>query len=63
MKYQTFVKIYYSHRIIKANFIRKIFYKIVLPLFYFINKILYPKVKNLDDIEKKKQKFFEKDLA
>ena len=52
MKYQTFVKIYYSHRIIKANFIRKIFYKIALPLFYFINKILYPKVKNLDDIEK-----------
>jgi len=62
MKYQTFVKIYYSHRIIKANFIRKIFYKIVLPLFYFINKILYPKVKNLDDIEKKKQELFDKDL-
>jgi len=62
MKYQTFVKIYYSHRIIKANFIRKIFYKIALPLFYFINKILYPKVKNLDDIEKKKQELFDKDL-
>ena len=62
MKYQTFIKIYYSHRIIKANFVRKIFYKFFLPLFYLINKLLYPKIVNLDDYQKKNSKLFHKDL-
>ena len=62
MKYQTFIKIYYSHRIIKANFARKIFYKIFLPLFYIINKLLYPKLVNLDIYEKKNSKLFYENL-
>ena len=62
MKYQTFIKIYYSHRIIKANLLRRIFYKIFLPLFYLVNKFLYPKIVNLDDYQKKNSTLFDKDL-
>ena len=62
MKYQTFIKIYYSHRIIKANLLRRIFYKIFLPLFYLVNKFLYPKIINLDNYQKKNSELFYKDL-
>tara|TARA_B100000579_G_scaffold19805_1_gene13959 strand:+ start:1765 stop:2613 length:849 start_codon:yes stop_codon:yes gene_type:complete len=62
MKYQTFIKIYYSHRIIKANFIRKIFFKIFLPIFYLINKLLYPKIVDLDEYQKKNFMLFSRDL-
>ena len=37
MKLQTFYKIYYKHRIIKANLLLKIYLLFVIPIKYFLN--------------------------
>ena len=63
MKFLTFYKTYYSHRIKKASFFLKYFIFITLPLVYFLNKLLYPKLKNLELFGKKNEYLFEKDLG
>ena len=55
MKFRTFYKIYYQHRLYKANVFLKIYISIVLPFLYFLNLFYIPKKINLDLIEKKSQ--------
>ena len=52
MKFSTFYKTYYNHRIKKFNIFLKYFIFLILPS-YLLNKILYPKPKNLRFLEKK----------
>ena len=49
MKLRTFYKIYYEHRLKKANHILKFYILIVLPIKYLINLIYLPKIINLDE--------------
>ena len=62
MKFKTFVKIYYSHRIKKASFFKKIYIYLVLPFIYFLNKLFYPRITNLDTFALKNEYLFSKDL-
>ncbi len=62
MKFKTFIKIYYSHRLTKANFFKKTYIKLVLPFIYLLNKFYYPKIKNLDLFALKHEHLFLKDL-
>lgn len=55
MKLTTFYKIYYQHRIKKAQFFLKIYIYFILPFIYFYNLFFFPKIKNLDLIETKLQ--------
>ncbi len=55
MKLITFYKIYYQHRIKKANLFLKIFIYFILPFKYFYNLFFFPKKKNLDLNETKLQ--------
>ena len=62
MKFTTFYKIYYRHRIKKASFALKI-YLIITVFFKYIFNIFYlPKINNLDDYSKENQNLFYKDL-
>ena len=63
MKYNTFVQIFYEHRLLKAKKIRYIFLKIFLPIIYLLNLIFDKKILDLDNYAKKKQQLFEKDLG
>ena len=63
MKFLTFYKTYYSHRIKKASVFLKYFIFLSLPLNYALNKILYPKLKNLDNFAKKNDYLYEKELG
>ena len=63
MKFLTFYKTYYNHRIKKASIFLKYFIFLILPLSYFLNKILYPKPKNLEIFGKENNYLFEKDLG
>ena len=63
MKYNTFVQIFYEHRLLKAKKIRYIFLRIFLPFIYFVNLIFDKKILNLDDYSIKNQQLFEKDLG
>lgn len=63
MKFLTFYKTYYSHRIKKASIFLKYFIFLTLPVMYFLNKLLYPKSKNLELFAKKNDYLFEKDLG
>ena len=49
MKLRTFYKIYYEHRLKKANHILKFYILIVIPIKYLINLIYLPKIINLDE--------------
>ena len=51
MKFSTFYKIYYQHRIDKANFFLKIYIFFIIPFKYFYNLFFFPPKKNLDLIE------------
>ncbi len=51
MKLSTFYKIYYQHRIDKANFFLRFYIFLIIPLKYFYNLFFFPKKKNLDLIE------------
>ena len=62
MKFKTFIKIYYSHRLTKSNFFKKTYIKLVLPFIYLLNKFYYPKIKNLDLFALKHEHLFLKDL-
>ena len=62
MKFRTFYKIYYAHRLKKASLISRIYIFVILPLAYLANKILLQKIIDLDNFSKNKKEFFEKDL-
>ena len=62
MKFKTFVKIYYLHRIKKASFFLKIYINLTLPFVYLVNKIVYPKIVDLDIFASKNEYLFAKDL-
>ena len=60
MKFRTFYKIYYAHRLQKASLTRKIYIFVILPLIYLVNKILLQKIIDLDNLSKNKKEFFKK---
>ena len=62
MKFRTFYKIYYAHRLQKASLTRKIYIFVILPLIYLVNKILLQKIIDLDNLSKNKKEFFKKNL-
>jgi len=62
MKFKTFYKIYYKHRLFKANFIQKIYIILCLPFNYLLNIILLERKKNLDDLSIKNPELFKKNL-
>lgn len=62
MKLKTFYKIFYEHRFLKGNFLKKIYILLCLPFNYLLNIIFLEKKKNLDDLSLKNPEFFEKDL-
>ena len=62
MNYNTFINIYYKHRLKKAKKIRSILLKIFLPIIYLINKLFDQKKINLDNLAKKNSYLFKKDL-
>ena len=62
MKISTFIDIYYNHRLQKANFLKKIYIYLIIPFNYFIEKINYPRIVNLDEYAKDNKEFFKKNL-
>ena len=62
MNIRSFYYIYYAHRIKKASILLKAYIIILLPITYFINKIYYPKICDLDIFSKKNKFLFTKDL-
>lgn len=51
MRFKTFYKIYYQHRLLKAKLFLKIYILLILPVQYLLNLIYLPKKTNLDLIE------------
>ena len=51
MKLRTFYKIYYKHRLEKANHILKFYILLVIPFKYLINLLYLPKIINLDEFD------------
>ena len=62
MKLKTFYKIFYKHRILKANFFLKIYLFLIIPIRYLFNIPFLPKKINLDDHSKKNAYLFDKEL-
>ena len=62
MKISTFKDIYYNHRLQKANFLKKIYIYLIIPFNYFIEKINYPRIVNLDEYGKNNKEIFKKNL-
>lgn len=62
MNLKTFYRIYYRHRILKANHFRKFYIILILPFIYILNLIFLPRKINLDNLAKKKPELFKKDL-
>ena len=62
MKFNTFYKIYYSHRVEKSSFLLKLYIFITLPINYLINKKKFQGITDLDNYAEKNQKLFKKDL-
>jgi len=62
VKFKSFYEIYYAHRIKKAKFLNKIFIIIAFPINYFINKILFQKIVNLDLYQRENMDLFNLDL-
>ena len=62
MKLKTFYKIYYRHRIIKANIFLKIYLLFIIPIRYFLNLPYIKKKINLDNYSQDKKFLFEKNL-
>jgi hypothetical protein len=52
MKFNTFYKIFYEHRVKKANILLKAYLVIILPFKYLVNLPFVPKKINLDQLEK-----------
>ena len=62
MKYNTFVQIFYKHRLLKAKKLRYFFLKFFLPLFYLVNLLFDKRIIDLDDYSRKNQQLFDKKL-
>jgi len=62
MKLKTFYKIYYRHRILKANVLLKIYLLFVIPIKYFFNLPYIKKKINLDNYSQNNKFLFEKNL-
>ncbi len=62
MKIQTYYKIFYKHRVVKANFILKLYLLIIIPFRYLMNIPFMEKKINLDDLAIKKNFLFSKNL-
>jgi len=62
MKLSTFYKIYYRHRILKANFILRLYLLTILPIRYLINIPFIPPKINLDQHSEKNSNLFGKEL-
>ena len=58
----SFYKIYYRHRIKKANLLLKIYLLIILPIRFLVNLPYFPKKINLDNHSRKHQSLFQKNL-
>ena len=52
MKFNTFYKIFYEHRVKKANYLLKAYLVTILPFKYLVNLPFVPKKINLDQLEK-----------
>ena len=53
MKLSTFYKIYYRHRVLKANFILRLYLLAILPIRYLVNIPFIPPKINLDQHSEK----------
>ena len=62
MKFKTFYKIFYKHRILKASFFLKIYLFLIIPIRYLFNIPFLPKKINLDHHSKKNAFLFNKEL-
>ena len=62
MKLKTFYKLFYRHRVVKANIFLKIYLILIIPFRYIANFLFFKKKINLDDYSKKKANLYEKDL-
>ncbi len=62
MNLQTFYRIYFRHRIKKANFILKIYLYLLLLIRYLINLFYFEKKVNLDKLIKENNSLYTKDL-
>lgn len=63
MKFSSFYKIYYEHRMQKASIFLKIYIFLTFPFNYLINKFYYPKICDLDKFSNNNKYLFEKDLG
>ena len=62
MKFKTFYKIFYAHRVKKAKKLLKIYLFIILPFKYLFNLSFVPKKIDLDQLEKNNIDLLNKDL-
>ena len=62
MKLKTFYKLFYRHRVIKANIFLKIYLILIIPFRYIANFLFFKKKINLDQYSKKKADLYERDL-
>lgn len=62
MNIVSFYKIYYRHRVAKANFLRKLYLFFVVPIRYLVNIPFFPKKMNLDEHSKLNLFLYEKKL-
>ena len=62
MKIKTYFKIYYQHRLNKANFFLKVYLYLIIPFKYLLNIPYLKKKINLDDFSKKNNFLFDKNL-
>ncbi len=63
MKLLTYYKIYYEHRIKKANILLKLYIYLIIPFRYFYNLIYLPRKKNLDLAENQNRSLRNLDLS
>ena len=62
MKIKTYFKIYYQHRLNKANFFLKVYLYLIIPFKYLLNIPYLKKKTNLDNFSKKNNFLFDKNL-
>jgi len=62
MTLRTFYKLYYQHRLNKANFFLKVYLYLIIPFKYLLNIPYLKKKTNLDDFSKKNNFLFDKNL-
>ena len=62
MKLKTFYKLFYRHRVVKANIFLKIYIILIIPFRYIANFLFFKKKINLDEYSKKKADLYQKDL-